>query len=165
MENLSKVVRGSLMFVGVLAIICGTYGFYKYKSMSNQINHLNEYIDNYINKHGDILAEKDRIIVEYRNKVLKLEKLIKELEDKKDGRWWWNRDKKGLSFSSINRWWNTGKTSQELLVFYGENMEEMESWYNDNGETVKERLELDGVNLESLTVGDTIEIYINREKL
>jgi hypothetical protein len=165
MENLAKAVRGSLIFVGVLAIVCGTYGFYKYKNMVSEIQHLHEYIDNYVNKHGDILAEKDRLISEYKVKIQQLEKMIEELKKKKDGKWWWDRDRNGLNFSSINRWWNTGKTSEELLLFYSENMKEMESWYELNSDIVKERLELDNVDLESLTVGDIIEIYISRDKL
>lgn len=168
MENLAKVFRGTLMFVGLLAIICGSFGVYKYRSMISQIDHLNEYIENYISDSSEILKNKDKIIADYKKKILDLEKLVEELKKKKDGGRWWDRlgDNEPLvSLVEQEKWWVTNKTNEEIIEYYAENQVTIEQWFEDNGERIKERFDRDGFDYRYLTIRDLVEIYINRDKL
>lgn len=82
MENLAKLTRNTLIAFGLISVFALGYGYYKYNEVSSQLEHLNSYIDAYIENDN---IEDAKIIKEYQNRIILLEATIKDLEKKK---WW-----------------------------------------------------------------------------
>jgi hypothetical protein len=88
MHNLAKVVRGFLIGVGILSLVTLSYGFYKYKSMSDQLDHLNNYIETYIQTDEATDKVREDLIKKYELQIKSMEATIEELKKRGRDKWW-----------------------------------------------------------------------------
>lgn len=87
MQNLTKAVRGFLIGFGILSLVTLSYGFYRYNEMSKQVDHLNNYIETYIQADEVEDRIREQLIDKYEGQIKSLEDTIEELKKKRD-RWW-----------------------------------------------------------------------------